>query len=1028
VVVRLQEIRKRLLAGALAACLVVGATPIGPALAGVPDPVPVDVAAPKATTLGSTSLASTTLAAEPVGDKGLGSSTWSAADTDADSVLVVFDEPQTAAQQAEFAKRSTLSGGAVEKWSASGDAVLARTLPGSARWSFACSAAADDAVRWTQPEVEYEASWTPNDAYYASQWGLPRIGAPAAWETTRGSSSVVVAVVDTGVDLDHPDLASRIDVADGYDFVGHSTVANDDNGHGTHVAGIVAATANNAVGVAGTAPDCRILPVKVLDASGRGSTLDVADGIRWAVAKGAEVINLSLASTAADSYTRSAVAYALAANVVVVAAAGNDGSSAGASYPAAYPGVVGVGASNAADTRASFSNYGSGLDVTAPGVDIMSTETPLDRGLYYGEKSGTSMASPFVAGVAALVRSQNPSVSPSRVAAHLQATAEDLGSPGFDYQYGWGLVRADLAVQTPIDTDGDIPGVTLPTSPVSGSLTAQSDRADVYRVRIDSGQRLSVTLNGASGTDFDIYLFGPSSASIYTSNYLAVSMKATYPDAFAYSSASTADYYVVVYQYSGSGTYELEWSIAASPPGDESNIPGIALPPSPVSDSLTQASDENDVFKVYLAAGQAFDVTLGGATGTDFDLYLYAPDAIDIAFDVPVASSESSAYPDEIAYTAVATGFHYLRVSRWSGTGSYQLDWSITGDATSDPDENIPGIVLPASPFSDSLASTSDVRDVFRVALTSGQALSVELTAAPTTDYDLHLFGPAATDVLTDIPVASSIGAVYPERVAFRATETGDYYVSVARVSGSGPYSLTWGITSDPDGEMPGVVLPASPVAGGLAPVIDEDDVYQLQLSVGDRLSVEMTGPAVTDFDLYLYGPAATSLRSAPLAVSTHWTYPETLTWTATEPGRYCIDVRRFSGTGVYELRWSAVQQVPSSLSAPRASTSRPRRGRSVTFSARIAPAAAAVSAGCTLSLYRWEIKTVRKKVRGRWRRVRVRYWRLRGSVAMTPDASGLLTARARPRYAGKWRAKVTFSGSADYMPSTSGTRTFYVR
>jgi type VII secretion-associated serine protease mycosin len=1024
----LDGVHRRLLAAAMAVCLVAGVAPIGPALAGVADPVPVDAPAPKATSLGSASSVSTIQAAESVGDKGLGSPAWSAPDTDVDAVLVVFDGPQTAAEQAEFARRSTLSGGEVEKWSASGDAVLARTLPGSARWSFACSAAADDAVRWTQPEVEYKASWTPNDPYYSSQWGLPKIGAPAAWNTTRGSSSVVVAVVDTGVDLDHPDLASRIDVANGYDFVGHSPVANDDNGHGTHVAGIVAATANNGVGVAGTAPDCRILPVKVLDASGRGSTLDVADGIRWAVAKGAEVINLSLASTAPDSYTRSAVAYALASNVVVVAAAGNDGSSAGASYPAAYPGVVGVGASNASDFRASFSNYGSGLDVTAPGVDIMSAETPLDRGLYYGQKSGTSMASPFVAGVAALVRSQNPTLFQSRIAAHLQATAQDLGTPGFDYQYGWGLVRADLAVQTPIDADGDIPGVVLPPSPVSGSLTAQSDRADVYRVRIDAGQRLSVTLNGASGTDFDIYLFGPSSNSIYTGTYLAVSMKADYPDAFAYSSTSTADYYLVVYQYSGSGAYELDWSVAASSPGDDSNIPGVALPASPVSDSLTGTSDENDVFKVYLAPGQTLDATLSGATDTDFDLRLYAPDATDIALDVPVASSESSAYPDGIGYAAVATGFHYLRVSRRSGSGSYQLDWSITGDATSDPDGNIPGIALPASPVGDSLAPASDERDVFRIALTSGQALSVELTAAPAADYDLYVFGPTASDVTSDIPIAFSAGGVYPEQLAFRATETGDYYVAVARVSGSGPYSLIWGITSDPDGEIPGTALPAPPVTGDLAPVIDEDDVYQLQLAVGDRLSIEMTGPEVTDFDLYLYGPAATSLHSIPLAVSTHWTYPETLTWTATEPGRYCIDVRRFSGVGAYTLWWTVAPRVPSSVSVPRLWPSRPRRGRIASFSASVAPSAAALSAGSTLSLYRYETKTVRRKVRGRWRRVRVRYWRLRGSVAMTQDASGLLTARARPRYAGKWRAKVTFSGSADYMPSTSGFRTFYVR
>jgi hypothetical protein len=304
----------------------------------------------------------------------------------------------------------------------------------------------------------------------------------------------------------------------------------------------------------------------------------------------------------------------------------------------------------------------------------------------------------------------------------------------------------------------------------------------------------------------------------------------------------------------------------------------------------------------------------------------------------------------------------------------------------------------------------------------------VKLTSAGATDYDLYLFGPTATNVLSDTPLASSTGASYPEEIAFRAAEAGTYYVAATRVSGSGSYGLVWGVTTDPDGEIPGAALPASPVAGNLAPVVDDDDVYQMVLGVGDRLSVEMTGAPVTDFDLYLYGPTATDRASTPLAVGVRATYPETLTWTVTQAGRYCIDVRRFSGTGAYILRWTVVSPIPTGVSVPGVSPSRPRRGKLVTFYSGVSPGAATVSAGSTIYLYRYETATVRKKVRGRWRRVSVKLWRLRAAVAMAPGASGSLVATTKLRYAGKWRAQVVYAGSADYLPSVSGVRSFVVR
>ncbi len=198
-------------------------------------------------------------------------------------------------------------------------------------------------------EVSIDAT---NDTYRSKQWALTRFGAETAWKTSTGSG-VVVAVIDTGVQAGHADLSGHI--LSGRDYVAPGTSATDENGHGTHVAGIITAISNNGRGIAGLAPKTKVLPVRVLDRSGVGDSANVAKGIIWAVDHGAKVINLSLSSTQADSAGRAAVAYAVSKNVVVVAAAGNDGCpflfGAPRSYPAAYDGVLGVGAISSGGAR-----------------------------------------------------------------------------------------------------------------------------------------------------------------------------------------------------------------------------------------------------------------------------------------------------------------------------------------------------------------------------------------------------------------------------------------------------------------------------------------------------------------------------------------------------------------------------------------------------------------------------------------------------------------------------------------------------
>lgn len=301
---------------------------------------------------------------------------------------------------------------------------------------------------------------TPNDPYYSLQWSLPLIGAPYAWSITTGSPNVVVAVIDTGLRDDHPDIDPRA-VVSGRNFVSDQSSSNYRDGasslsHGTMVAGIIGARTNNGVGVAGLNWSVSIMPVRVLSSSGSGTVANVGQGIRWAVDNGADVINLSLAwdsnpSDPGERFVAEQIEYAISRGVTVVAGAGNDNGRV--TMPAAHPDVIAVGAVDRNKRRAWYSNYGPELDLVAPGGSqqsgstsggILSTDV-VNRRLSYSYQQGTSFASPHVAGVVALMYA-NGITDPYTVREILLDTAEDLGARGFDYQYGYGLVNAYAAV------------------------------------------------------------------------------------------------------------------------------------------------------------------------------------------------------------------------------------------------------------------------------------------------------------------------------------------------------------------------------------------------------------------------------------------------------------------------------------------------------------------------------------------------------------------------------------------------------
>jgi thermitase len=287
----------------------------------------------------------------------------------------------------------------------------------------------------------------PNDNLYQKyQWNLPIIETPQGWQVNRGASDVIVAVVDTGVDLNHPDLKDHL-VA-GTNIVDQKAQPNDDVGHGTHVAGVISAVVNNNLGVAGMTWYNKVMPVKVLDKTGAGNTYSVSQGIIWATDHGAKVINMSLGNYADSSFLHDAITYAFNHDVVLIAASGNDNTEQ-PGYPAAYPEVFAVAASDSNNKKAPFSNYGDYIDVTAPGVSIASTY-PNNQ---YAALSGTSMASPHVTALAALIRSTNPSLKNTEVYEIMRKSARDLGSPGKDKYFGYGLIDVVQAVNAANGTE-----------------------------------------------------------------------------------------------------------------------------------------------------------------------------------------------------------------------------------------------------------------------------------------------------------------------------------------------------------------------------------------------------------------------------------------------------------------------------------------------------------------------------------------------------------------------------------------------
>lgn len=350
-------------------------------------------------------------------------------------------------------------------------------------------------VDYAEPDYTAEAVGTANDPYYTqgSEWHLAKIQAPAAWDTTTGDSNIIVAVVDSGVRASHPDLAGK--VLAGYDFVANDNDPTDENGHGTAVSGTIAPASNNLLGVAGVAWGNPILPVRVLDANGSGTYSAISNGIIYAADHGAKIINMSLGGTSSSSTLQDAVNYAWNKKCVLIAAAGNNGNDI-TFYPAACNNVVSVSATDPTDVRPTWSNYGSYVDVSAPGVDIL-TLYGADQ---YAAWSGTSFSSPVTSGVVALMASANPALSNTQLVDLLLKNSDDIGTVGYDIYYGNGRVNANRAVAAAkalvvtIDTIAPLASI---TSPTDGSVVrSPSQRIDATGTDNVAVTRLEVYVDG----------------------------------------------------------------------------------------------------------------------------------------------------------------------------------------------------------------------------------------------------------------------------------------------------------------------------------------------------------------------------------------------------------------------------------------------------------------------------------------------------------------------------------------------------
>lgn len=548
------------------------------------------------------------------------------------------------------------------------------TVPQGKERELAATMNTQAGVEYAELNSVYRADVVPNDPAYPNQWAHPKINSPAAWDVSTGSNTIVIAVVDTGVDLTHPDLTGKL--VQGHDYYWYDTVPEDENGHGTHVAGIAAASTNNSTGVAGMSWGAKIMPVKVLGPDGSGYNFDITDGILFAKNNGADIINLSLGGPTYDSAMQDAVNQAHTAGALVVAAMGNSGVSTPA-YPAAYNNVMAVSATDPGDALAYYSNYGSHVDIAAPGGEMSYLHDP--NGIYstmptynvymvtqygysknYDYLQGTSQATPYVSGLAALIWSVSPGLTNDQVQGVIQSTAVDLGTAGWDSSFGWGRINASAALAAltlnaatldPIanpDLDGSY---TVNWNDVTGATSytlEEDDNASFSSPSVRyTGSTSQYAISG-QGPGIWYYRVRASNSTLQSdwSNTQSTGVAPAAPSLNAISNPAPLDEYTVSWgTVSGAAGYELQ----------EAN-----------NASFTGATTR------YKGSSTSYNIT-GQAGGT----WYYRVRAYNVAGNGPFSGSQSTSVP-----AAPLSEPDLLPISNPQNIGSYTVDWTDVGGAS----------------------------------------------------------------------------------------------------------------------------------------------------------------------------------------------------------------------------------------------------------------------------------------------------------------------------------------------------------